>query len=186
MSYFISFFQRWEASPEDKDLQPGGVGALSADQRRKLDICYSFIFYFLSFVLTTMALLYFLLGAAAVGFTTSVGAAAAAAPSSANTIPGTSEYVAPYGFPTSAFSRYYFLPATPTQEPQPALYDPVLNKTYPANLTNPNTIPDVDPDPVYFPNPTLSLTGAAATSFLSAVVKNVTTVISAGECGVLV
>ena len=45
-------------------------------------------------------------------------------------VPGTaSAYVASYGFPTSIFSSYYYLPTgTPqAQEPQPALYDPVLN-----------------------------------------------------------
>lgn len=71
-------------------------------------------------------------------------------------IPGASSYVAPAGYPTSVFSTYYPVPSG--QEPQPALYDPVLNITYPFNLTNPDTLPDNDPDPVYYPNPTANLT----------------------------
>jgi len=49
-------------------------------------------------------------------------------------IPGASSFVAPAGFPTTAFSTYYPVPSG--QEPQPALYDPVLNITYPLNLTS--------------------------------------------------
>lgn len=71
-------------------------------------------------------------------------------------IPGASSYIVSAGFPTSAFSSYY--PIQSGQEPQPALYDPVLNITYPANLTNPDTLPDSDPDPVVYPIPTANLT----------------------------
>ena len=78
------------------------------------------------------------------------------------TVPGVTSYVAPPGFPTSAFSSYYFLPASPTQEPQPALYDPVLNITYPYNLTNPDTIPAEDADPVLYPVPVQVLSPSAA------------------------
>jgi hypothetical protein len=67
--------------------------------------------------------------------------------------PGPSSYVVSAGFPTTVFSSYYD-PVTPTQEPQPALYDPVLDITYPKELTDPNTIPMVDNDPVYYPKPT--------------------------------
>ena len=98
----------------------------------------------------------------------------------ASNLPGNSAYTAEAGFPTSAFSSYYFLPATPTQQPQPALYDPILNTTYPEYLTNPDTIPDVDPDPIYYPTPTVSLSDAAATAYLQTVIKNVSSVISAG------
>lgn len=65
---------------------------------------------------------------------------------------GVSVFTAPAGFPTAVFSSYYVPPA-PTQEPQPAIYDPVLNITFPLNLTDPHNIPDVDPDPVYYPPP---------------------------------
>lgn len=41
--------------------------------------------------------------------------------------PGASSFVAPSGYPTSVFSSYY--PSPTGQEPQPAVYDPVLNFT---------------------------------------------------------
>lgn len=41
-------------------------------------------------------------------------------------IPGASSYVAPAGYPTTAFSSYYPVPSG--QEPQPALYDPILDR----------------------------------------------------------
>jgi hypothetical protein len=98
--------------------------------------------------------------------------------SRAASAPGASSYVAPAGFPTSAFTSYYFLPASPTQEPQPAIYDPVLNKTYPSNLTNPDTIPSEDPDPIFFPSPTTSIASAVQPTFLSQVVTSVTAIIN--------
>ena len=64
--------------------------------------------------------------------------------------PGVSVFTSPRGFPTPVFSSYYVSPA-PTREPQPALYDPLLNITFPLNLTDPHDIPDVDTDPVYYP-----------------------------------
>jgi hypothetical protein len=98
--------------------------------------------------------------------------------SALSSIPGASSYVASAGFPTSAFSSYYLLPATPTQEPQPALYDPVLNITFPYNLTNPDTIPDSNSDPVVYPSPTASISPAAQQSFIVQVIANVTKAIS--------
>ena len=56
------------------------------------------------------------------------------ASTSAAGVPGASSYVVPSGFPSSAFSSYYPVPSG--QEPQPALYDPILNITYPLNLTS--------------------------------------------------
>lgn len=43
------------------------------------------------------------------------------------TVPGATSFVAPSGFPTAAFPSYYPVPSG--QEPQPALFDPVLNFT---------------------------------------------------------
>ena len=77
--------------------------------------------------------------------------------STSGSMPGVSSYVAPAGYPTTAFSSYYPVPSG--QEPQPALYDPILNITYPLNLTNPDTLPDNDPDPVYYPKPIAKLSG---------------------------
>jgi hypothetical protein len=102
----------------------------------------------------------------------SIGLAKAAAP-------GALSYIAPAGFPTSAFSSYYFLPATPTQQPQPALYDPVLNTTFPSNLTNPDTLPADDPDPIYLPQPTAVLTPAQQSAVISQVLANITSIIAA-------
>ena len=71
--------------------------------------------------------------------------------------PGASSFTVPAGFPTSIFSSYYDS-VSPTQEPQPALHDPVLNITFPLNLTDPHNIPTVDTDPVYYPTPIASVT----------------------------
>src|SRR5947209_1015877 len=67
-------------------------------------------------------------------------------------VPGISLFTVPAGFPTAVFSSYYVPPA-PTQEPQPAVYDPALNLTFPLDLTDPHNIPDTDTDPVYYPAP---------------------------------
>ncbi|OQN98681.1 hypothetical protein B0A48_15347 [Cryoendolithus antarcticus] len=96
-------------------------------------------------------------------------------------LPGASSYVAPTGFPTSAFSSYYPVPSG--QEPQPALYDPVLNITYPLNLTNPDTIPDHDPDPEYFPVPIVNLAALDQQSVIASVVAEVGSVILSTSFG---
>lgn len=40
--------------------------------------------------------------------------------------PGAEQYVVPAKFPSSIFKSYY-VPASPTQNPQPAIHDPVLD-----------------------------------------------------------
>lgn len=96
-------------------------------------------------------------------------------------VPGVTSYVAPAGYPTTAFSSYYPIPSG--QEPQPALYDPVLNITYPLNLTNPDTLPDDDPDPVYYPRPTADLSHAQQKRIIKDTVKNITGILSSSEYG---
>ncbi|KAK3106735.1 hypothetical protein LTR53_018173, partial [Teratosphaeriaceae sp. CCFEE 6253] len=91
-------------------------------------------------------------------------------------LPGASSYVAPAGYPTSAFSSYYPVPSG--QEPQPALYDPVLNITYPLNLTNPDTLPDNDPDPVYYPQPIANLSTAQQQIIVNNVLGQVSEIIN--------
>ncbi|KAF2162056.1 hypothetical protein M409DRAFT_69292 [Zasmidium cellare ATCC 36951] len=91
------------------------------------------------------------------------------------TVPGATSFVAPSGFPTAAFPSYYPVPSG--QEPQPALVDPVLNFTFPHNLTNPDTIPDHDPDPVYFPKPVANLTRRQQEWVISDVVNRVKEII---------
>lgn len=91
--------------------------------------------------------------------------------------PALSSYTAPSSFPTSAFSSYY-LPPAPTQEPQPALFDPILNFTFPLNLTDPNTIPEEDDDLVVYPPPQQA--GDNATLAIENAVKKIQNIISGG------
>lgn len=64
-----------------------------------------------------------------------------------------------------------------TQEPQPALYDPVLNITFPLNLTNPETIPTTDNDPIYYPQPLANTSNTSAAALLQAAFTNITGII---------
>ena len=38
---------------------------------------------------------------------------------------------------------YYLSPAQPTQQPQPIIYDPVLDLSFPYELTDPDNIPNI-------------------------------------------
>ena len=91
-------------------------------------------------------------------------------------IPGRSAYTVPAGFPTSAFPSYYQKPIA-TQEPQPALYDPVLNITFPLNLTNPETIPKVDDDPIFYPQPIANISNQSAAALVQAAFTNISEII---------
>ena len=106
---------------------------------------------------------------------------AAAQPQNSESIPGQSAYTATAGFPTSAFSSYY-IPPLATQEPQPALYDPVLNITFPLNLTNPKTIPTSDDDQVYYPKPVANVSDAAATTIVQSAIADIIAII--GDTGI--
>ncbi|CAK4034038.1 sphingomyelin phosphodiesterase asm-3 [Lecanosticta acicola] len=132
----------------------------------------SFVPFFLAIMLSlrpalAVAPLLVQLGAAQ----TSYGGAAASV-----TVPGASSYVAPSGFPTSAFPSYYPVPSG--QEPQPALFDPILNITYPKNLTNPDTIPDDDDDPVYYPKPIANLSSTDQQAIIASTLTQVRGVIN--------
>lgn len=70
-------------------------------------------------------------------------------------------YTVPPGFPTSLFPAYY-IPSSPTNEPQPIIYDDVLNYTFPLELTNPATIPQESEDPIFFPQAIGSYTNGTA------------------------
>ena len=120
----------------------------------------------------------------------------AQASGSASTCPAAiSTYVVPAGFPSNLFSSYYILPA-PTQEvfpsalrlsfenkiltsrqPQPVIHDNVLDYTYPLNLTNPATIPQEDPDPVYYPPGVSGLTNG--TAIVNAAISRIESIIAA-------
>ncbi len=93
-----------------------------------------------------------------------------------STIPGLSAYTVSAGFPSSAFPTYYEAPVE-TQEPQPALYDPVLNITFPLNLTNPETIPTIDNDPLYYPQPLANISNSSTAALLQAAFTNITGII---------
>ena len=82
--------------------------------------------------------------------------AAAQAPAPSSSV-STSTYTVPAEFPSSIFQSYYY-GASPTQNPQPAIYDPVLDFVYPLNLTDPTTIPQNDTDPAILPLPTANVT----------------------------
>ncbi|KAF4553549.1 Hypothetical protein D9617_6g092800 [Elsinoe fawcettii] len=88
---------------------------------------------------------------------------------------GQSSFVAPSGFPTSIFSSYW-TPPSATQEPQPAIFDPVLNITFPANLTNPNNLPQEDPDPVYFPKPVRKLSSQQQQVVINQTIAQITSI----------
>ena len=92
------------------------------------------------------------------------------------TIPGVPAYTVTAGFPTSAFPSYWEAPVK-TQEPQPVLYDPILNITFPLNLTNPVTIPKTDNDPIYYPQPLANISNSSATALLQAAFTNITAII---------
>lgn len=91
-------------------------------------------------------------------------------------LPGPPSFAAPPGFPTTAFPSYY-VPPSPTQEPQPALYDPVLNVTYPKNLTDPNNIPQVDIDPIFYPPALANVSNATAQAFIATAIAQIKEII---------
>lgn len=90
--------------------------------------------------------------------------------------PGVPSFVAPAVFPSSAFSSYYPVPSG--QEPQPAVHDSLLNITFPLNLTNPETIPTADPDPIYLPRPIARLSASQQRTVVSSVVSQVREIIA--------
>lgn len=71
----------------------------------------------------------------------------------------------------------------PTNEPQPVIYDPVLNITFPFNLTNPETIPTYDADPVLYPEPLVNLTNSSAEAVVAAAMAEVMSIINANDSG---
>jgi hypothetical protein len=91
-------------------------------------------------------------------------------------LPGVASYVVPTAFPTSVFSSYYVKPA-PTVEPQPALYDPVLDITYPLNLTDPTTVPTSDNDPVYYPKAIAHLDNTTSEAFVQIALAEIKSII---------
>ncbi|CAG8975410.1 hypothetical protein HYALB_00012339 [Hymenoscyphus albidus] len=92
-------------------------------------------------------------------------------------LPGVPPYEVPSAFPTAVFSSYYLQPV-PTSEPQPAIFDPVLNITYPLNLTDPTTIPSASTDPVFYPVAIANLTNATSETIIQAAIAEIKDIIS--------
>ncbi|KAF9252888.1 hypothetical protein DTO013E5_3633 [Penicillium roqueforti] len=95
-------------------------------------------------------------------------------------LPGDASYVAAAGFPTSVFSSYYVSPAQPTQQPQPIIYDPVLDLTFPYELTDPDNIPD-NQDEVYFPMPRTHMSAKKRYRLFQEALSNVTNIIKSSS-----
>ena len=92
-------------------------------------------------------------------------------------LPGEEFFVVPTAFPTAIFSSYY-VQAAPTAEPQPVLYDPVLNITYPKNLTDPKNIPSASNDPVYYPKAIAELNNSTSEAIVQFALAEITGIIS--------
>ncbi|KAK0674005.1 Metallo-dependent phosphatase-like protein [Cercophora samala] len=75
-------------------------------------------------------------------------------------IPGlASTFTVPAAFPTSVFQKYYVTPGPATDsQPQPIIFDPISNLTFPFDLTNPNRTPTHGLDPVLYPSALANLT----------------------------
>ena len=83
-------------------------------------------------------------------------------------------YTVPAGFPTSLFPAYY-VPPSPSEEPQPIVHDDILNYTYPLELTNQTGIPQDDPGPVFYPTPIGTYSNG--TSIVSAATQQISSII---------
>ena len=70
-----------------------------------------------------------------------------------------------------------------TSEPQPVIYDPVLNITFPFNLTNPETIPTYNTDPIVYPVALANLTDATADVITDAAITEILAIIHANNTG---
>ena len=84
-------------------------------------------------------------------------------------------YTVPAGFPTSLFPAYY-IPPSPTEEPQPKVHDDILEYTYPLELTNQTGIPQEDPDPVFYPTPIGAYSNG--TNIVSAATQQISSIIT--------
>lgn len=79
-----------------------------------------------------------------------------------------------------SYRSYYESPALPTRQPQPIIYDPVLDVTFPYELTNPDIIPESS-DEVYFPVPKKQLTWEQKHELIDAAATNVTAIIKSTD-----
>ncbi|KAH9944018.1 sphingomyelin phosphodiesterase [Epithele typhae] len=113
--------------------------------------------------------------ASAVVFSVAVPAASAE-PVSADSGPlsfGPFAVTAKGAFPTSLYSHYFNNPTATSAQPQPVISDPVTHKTYPLELTNPDTIPKNDTK-----DPHLLPPQASSTKLLEAAFQQVLSIAS--------
>ncbi|KAI1335081.1 Metallo-dependent phosphatase-like protein [Xylariaceae sp. FL0016] len=99
-----------------------------------------------------------------------------------SSMPGATAYTVPGAFPTYIYSSYY-VTAGPTSEPQPAIYDPVLNKTFPLNVTDPTSIPNHDSDPIVYPKAGANLSVTSAEALIAAISSEIMSIINASYSG---
>lgn len=97
-------------------------------------------------------------------------------------LPGVASFIVPSGFPTSVFSSYY-IQAGPSSEPQPALYDPVLNITYPKNLTDSKSIPTTEKDPIYYPKAIAHLSNETSEALVQIALSEIRNIIYGNDGG---
>jgi hypothetical protein len=97
-------------------------------------------------------------------------------------LPGAESFVVPSSFPTSVFSSYYVKPG-PTSEAQPIIHDPVLNITFPLNLTDPKTIPTVPNDPVFYPKAISNVSNTTAHAFIEIVKEEIMSIMTDTNSG---
>ncbi|KAK4230455.1 Metallo-dependent phosphatase-like protein [Podospora fimiseda] len=90
------------------------------------------------------------------------------------------EFTVPATFPTSIFSSYYVTPG-PTNQPQPMVFDPISNLTFPFSLTDPDHVPSHAGDPILFPPATSNLTEAAAEALVSKAVAEIMGIIDGND-----
>jgi hypothetical protein len=64
------------------------------------------------------------------------------------------------------------------QEPQPKIQDVITNRTWPLNLTDPDTIPEHSDDPLYYPRPSANLTQSAQEAVIENVLQQVQDIIA--------
>lgn len=70
-----------------------------------------------------------------------------------------------------------------TAEPQPVIYDPVLNKTFLFNVTDSSSLPSHDTDPVLYPQALANLSDASAEAVIAAASQEIQNIVSANYTG---
>ncbi|KAM7221685.1 Metallo-dependent phosphatase-like protein [Rhypophila decipiens] len=93
-----------------------------------------------------------------------------------------SAFTVPAAFPTTVYSTFYVKPG-PTNEPQPVIFDPVLNITFPFSLTDPDIIPALKSDQVLYPPALANLSSAATQAIVSASLDQIHRIVESNHSG---